>query len=91
MYHSFLSPPLPSPPLSLLFTVGTHFIDKPVTVTFAPDEDEKCANIDILTEGDSESDLVFLVTLVPQRPERVMNATISVGDDTTVVITEASE
>ena len=47
--------------------------------------------IDILVEEDSVNDFVFLVTLVPERPMGVMNATILVGDDTTVVITEASE
>ena len=52
---------------------------------------EKCIGIDILMEEGNAKDLVFLVTLVPLRPEGVMNASILVGDDTTVVITEASE
>lgn len=84
------SSPFPFPPLPC-YSVDTHFSGKPVTVTFAPNDVEKCIGIDILMEEGNAKDLVFLVTLVPLRPEGVMNASILVGDDTTVVITEASE
>ena len=86
--------PFPPPHLSLpstLFTADIHFSSKPFTVTFAPSEVEKCVGIDILLNADSDTDLVFIVSLSPKRPVNVMNASVFIGDDTTVVITEASE